>query len=149
MRRFAAFVLPLILTLMASSAARTEDSRTLVRLPEPMQEHMLANMRDHLVALNEILGNLADGKFDAAAKLAEQRLGMSSLERHGASHMAPYMPKPMQDVGTSMHRAAGRFAIVVQNAAVTPSFDSMRDVFRALNDVTATCAGCHAGYRIR
>jgi hypothetical protein len=114
-----------------------------------MQEHMLANMRDHLATLSDILGNLAESKFDAAAKLAEQRLGMSSLGLHGASHMAPYMPKPMQDIGTNMHRAASRFAIVAQNASVTPSFEAMRDVFRSLHEVTATCVGCHAGYRIR
>ena len=42
-----------------------------------MQEHMLGNMRDHLATLNEIIGDVAEGKFDAAAKLAEQRLGMS------------------------------------------------------------------------
>jgi cytochrome c556 len=129
--------------------ARAQDSRALVRLPEMMQEHMLANMRDHLLVLSEILANLAESKLDAAAKLAEQRLGMSSLERHGAGHMAPYMPKPMQDIGTSMHRAASRFGIVAQNAAVTPSLESMREVFRALHEVTATCAACHAGYRIR
>jgi hypothetical protein len=139
----------LALALIGTGTARAQDSRTLVKLPEMMQEHMLANMRDHLVALNEILGSLADSKFDDAAKIAEQRLGMSSLERHGASHMAPLMPKPMQDIGTSMHRAASRFAIVAQNAAVTPNADAMRGVFRALHDVTATCAGCHAGYRIR
>ena len=75
----------------------SSDSRELVRLPPPMQEHMLGNMRDHLVTLNEIVGDLADGKFDAAAKVSEQRLGMSSLSLHDAAHMAPFMPKPMQD----------------------------------------------------
>ena len=65
-----------------------------------MQEHMLGNMRDHLVTLNEIIGNVADGNYDAAAKLAEERLGMSSLGLHGAVHMAPFMPQPMQDIGT-------------------------------------------------
>jgi hypothetical protein len=34
-------------------------------------------MRDHLATLNEIIGNVADDKFDDAAKIAEQRLGMS------------------------------------------------------------------------
>ena len=147
MRLLTALSIPLALAL--AGAAEAEDSRALVRFPEPMQEHMLANMRDHLVALNEILGHLAESKFDAAAKIAEERLGMSSLERHGASHMAPFMPKPMQDLGTSMHRAASRFAIAAQNASVAQSFEGMRDVFRALHEVTATCTGCHAGYRIR
>lgn len=132
-----------------AGSARAQDTRELVRLPEPMQEHMLGNMRDHLATLNEIIGNVADEKFDEAARLAEQRLGMSSLGLHGAAHMAPFMPRPMQDVGTSMHRAASRLAIVLQDTSVSPTFDTMRDVNRALHEVTTTCTACHAGYRIR
>ena len=149
MRALLALSAALVTILTGANTGRAQDSRALVQLPEMMQAHMLANMRDHLAALSEILASLAENKFDAAAKVAEQRLGMSSLERHGGSHMAPFMPKPMQEIGTGMHRAASRFAIVAQNASVTPSFDGMRDVFRALHDVTVTCTGCHAGYRIR
>ena len=122
--------------------------RELVRLPEPMQEHMLGNMRDHLATLNEIIGDVADGKFDAAAKLSEQRLGMSSLGLHGAAHMAPFMPKPMQDIGTSMHRAASRLNRPARHLGVADvRYD--RDVSRALHGVTTTCVACHASYRIR
>ena len=130
-------------------AGAPEDPRELVRLPEPMQEHMLGNMRDHLATLNEIIGDVAEGKFDAAAKLAEQRLGMSSLGLHDAAHMAPFMPKPMQDVGTSMHRAASRLVITLQDASVSPTFDTMRDVNRGLHEITTACTACHASYRIR
>jgi hypothetical protein len=139
----------LVLLATAAGAGQAQDSRELVRLPEPMQEHMLANMRDHLATLSEIIGGIADGKFDEAAKLSEQRLGMSSLGLHGAAHMAPFMPKPMQDIGTSMHRAASRLAIVLQDTSVSPTFDTMRDVNRALHAVTTTCTACHASYRIR
>jgi hypothetical protein len=130
-------------------AGAAQDSRELVRLPEPMQEHMLGNMRDHLATLNEIIGDIADNKLDAAAKLAEQRLGMSSLALHDAAHLAPFMPQPMQDMGTSMHHAASRLVMVLQDASITPTVESMRDVNRALHEVTSACAGCHAAYRIR
>ena len=94
-----------------------QDIRELVRLPEPMQDHMLGNMRDHLATLNEIIGDVADSKFDEAAKIAEQHLGMSSLTAHDAAHMAPFFPKPMQDMGSSMHHAASRLVIVLQDAS--------------------------------
>jgi len=126
-----------------------EDSRELVALPPPMQEHMLGNMRDHLVTLNEIIGDVAEGKFDAAAKLVEQRLGMSSLSLHDAEHLAPFMPKPMQDFGTSMHRAASRLVITLQDASLSPTFDTLRDVNRGLHEITTACTACHASYRIR
>ena len=121
----------------------------MVKLPEPMQEHMLGNMRDHLASLNEIIGDVGDGKFDVAAKVAEQHLGMSSLTAHDAAHMAPFFPKPMQDMGTSMHHAASRLVIVLQDASVSPSLDTTRNVSRALHEVTQSCVSCHASYRIR
>ena len=148
MRFLTATMAAILLTAM-TGAGRAQDARMLVRLPEPMQEHMLGNMRDHLATVNEIIGLVADGKFDDAAKLAEQRLGMSSLGLHGAAHMAPFMPQPMQDLGISMHHAASRLAIVLQDSSVSPSLNAMRDVDRALHEVTATCAACHASYRIR
>lgn len=140
--------LALVVLTVTMGMAQAQDARELVRLPQPMQEHMLGNMRDHLVTVNEIIGYIADDKFDAAAKLVEQKLGMSSLSLHDAAHMAPFMPKPMQDMGTSMHRAASRLVIVLQDASVSPTLNSMRDVNRALHEITTACTSCHASYRL-
>ena len=130
-------------------SANSDDPRKLVSLPGPMQEHMLANMRDHLATLNTVIGDIADNKFDSASKLLEGRLGMSSLSLHHAAEMAPYFPQPMQDAGTSMHHAASRLAIVLQDASVTQTFDAMRKVNAALHEVTSSCVGCHTAYRLR
>ena len=132
-----------------AASGESDDPRELVSLPGPMQEHMLANMRDHLATLNTVIGDIANTKFDAASKLLEERLGMSSLSLHHAAEMAPYFPQPMQDAGTSMHHAASRLAIVLQDASVAQTFDSMRQVNAALHEVTSACIGCHTGYRLR
>ena len=124
------------------SAALADDTRQLVELPVPMQHHMLANMRDHLVTLDGVLAHLAAGEGDQAADLAEARLGMSSLDSHGASHMAGFMPAEMQAIGTGMHKAASRFARVAREGDPLPAY-------AALQQVTAACVACHAGYRIR
>ena len=147
MSRVAMTVAILLATLTGAPAA--DDVREQVRLPAMMREHMLGNMRDHLLTLNQILGDVSDAKFDAAAKIAEARLGMSSLTFHDAEHMAPFMPKPMQEMGTSMHRAASRLVIVLQDAAVTPDADSLRKVAGALHAVTTACTSCHASYRLQ
>jgi hypothetical protein len=135
--------------MLGLGTTHAQDSRQLVRLPAPMQEHMLSNMRDHLETLNGIIGDVAEGKYDEAARLSEQRLGMSSLAAHGAAHMAPFMPQQMQDIGTSMHRAASRLVLVLQDAAVTRSEQSVRGINRALHEVTSACTACHASYRMR
>ena len=118
------------------------DSRELVKFPEMMQQHMMANMRDHVAALNEILEYMGKNQPDKAADVAENRLGMSSLDNHGASHMASMMPKGMQQSGTSMHRAASRFALKAQEGDLLPAY-------KALAEITAACVSCHAAYRIR
>jgi hypothetical protein len=127
----------------------SEDPRQVVSLPGPMQEHMLANMRDHLATLNTVIGDVAQAKFDTASKILEERLGMSSLPLHQAAAMAPFFPEPMQNAGTSMHHAASRLAIALQDASVAQTFDSMRDVNAALHEVTSACVSCHTQYRVR
>ena len=138
----------MVAALLLASAwpANAEDSRQLVKLPEMMREHMLGNMRDHLSALQEIQAALARREFDKAADIAETRLGMSSLDAHGAAHMAPYMPKPMQDTGTEMHRAASRFARTAQEASVK---GELSPVFDSYSKILQQCVACHSAYRTR
>jgi cytochrome c556 len=131
------------------TGAALGDDRELVNLPAPMQEHMLANMRDHLRTLNEILAALAAGDAATAAKTAEQRIGMSSMGLHGAAHMAPYMPQPMQSMGSELHHAASRFAVAVENADIERTPEAQKNVFAALHDITRACQACHDAYRIR
>jgi len=142
-----AAILALVLAVAASAPGRADD-REMVKLPEMMRQHMLANMRDHLKALDEILAALADGRGGEAAAVAENRLGMSSLDDHGAQHMAPLMPEGMKQVGTSMHRAASRFARLAETADLDPSPEGQRKVHAALQEITAACTGCHAAYRV-
>jgi hypothetical protein len=129
----------------AEPAAAQVDARQLVRLPEPMRLHTITSMRDHLLALQEVDVALSQNAFDKAASIAEQRLGMSSLELHGAAHLAPLMPQGMQDIGTQMHRAASRFAIEAQNASVS---NDVRPALAALGTVMQQCVACHAAYRL-
>jgi hypothetical protein len=130
------------LTVFGTVAIADSDARVLIKLPAPMQEHMLSNMRDHLQTLDQINRALAEGRWQDAAEVAEQRLGISSLASHGAEHMAQYMPKPMQSIGTAMHRAASDFAVHVVEGNLTQSV-------KRLSEVTRQCVACHAAYRIR
>lgn len=121
------------------------DDRQKVEFPEMMREHMLGNMRDHLSALQEITASLAAGEYDQAADVAENRLGMSSLDRHGAAHMEKMMPKAMSAIGTEMHHAASRFAISARDAAID---GGLGKAFGALSEVMQQCVACHSSYRV-
>jgi hypothetical protein len=122
------------------------DTRQMVKMPDMMVEHMLSNMRDHLLALEDIQAAISRSQWDIAAKIAEQRIGMSSLEKHGGQQMAGFMPQGMQDAGTAMHHAASKFAVAAKDADVTGDWKS---AVAALAAITTNCNGCHAGYRVR
>lgn len=139
-----AFFLPILISalVVTKASGADDDARQLVQFPELMQQHMLANMRDHLATIDEILRQMAAGQLEEAADLAESRIGMSSLESHGASHMAGFMPPGMREAGNQMHRAASRFALKAQEGDALTAY-------AALSEVTAACVACHSAYRVR
>tara|TARA_Y100000813_G_scaffold30665_1_gene19446 strand:- start:24 stop:365 length:342 start_codon:yes stop_codon:yes gene_type:complete len=110
-----------------------------------MRDHMLENMRDHLLALTKIQQHLALEEYEKAATVAENRLGMSSLDGHGASHMARFMPAAMQQIGTQMHKAASRFAIIVQEGGLEGSTPKIAE---GLVGVMQQCVACQSSYRV-
>jgi hypothetical protein len=135
----------IVFTLILSDPTAANDARQLVEFPPMMRQHLLSNMRNHLLAITEIQQALSSGSFDQAAEIAEKRIGMSSLISHGASHMAPYMPKAMQEIGTQMHRAASQFAIIAQETAVD---GDIKRAIGSLSKITQQCVACHAAFRV-
>ena len=133
------------LMIMVTVPAIADDIRIKVDFPAMMKEHMLSNMRDHLLALQTITYQLSSKQFDAAAETAEQRLGMSSMDDHGASRMGKIMPKEMGNIGTRMHKAASRFALTAIDAEIDGGLEK---AFGALSEVMKECVSCHAAYKI-
>lgn len=133
-------------SMAAPSAPPAQDTRQLVRYPDALRIDTLANMRDHLRTLGQIQEALASGAFDQAGELAEQRLGMSSLDMHGAHEVSRYMPQGMQQAGSAMHRAASHMAVVLKDASVTGDLKLVLAAMAKLND---TCVACHAAYRLQ
>ena len=138
-------ILAPILTILGLPTSSFADSRQLVEFPEMMRDHMLENMRDHLLALTKIQQHLALEEYEKAATVAENRLGMSSLDGHGASHMARFMPAAMQQIGTQMHKAASRFAIIVQEGGLEGSTPKIAE---GLAGVMQQFVVCHSSYRV-
>lgn len=130
----------------ASASGGAADGRVPVAFPAPMGERLLANMRDHLLAIQEINAALAKDDTNAAAKIAEERLGMTALERFESHETAQYMPPAMQAAGAAMHRGASRFAIAVQDADVT---GDLKPALGALAETMQACVTCHAGFRLK
>ena len=133
----------LVAALVITTPSQGEpDTRIALNLPAQMQEHLLGNMRQHLVVINKLLGMLGRDELNEAAELAEGELGMSSLDKHGASHIAKFYPKASAQFGTNMHKAASRFARIAEEGDALVAY-------RAVGEITENCVGCHATAKVR
>ena len=121
----------------AGMAASADDPRTSLNLPAPMRHRQLAMMREHLAAIQSIVGLLAENKFDKASFIAHYKLGLT-----------PEMKKMCNMFGNSDFRMLG---LAFHNNA-----DELGDVLKtgdmkrslsALHSTMNSCVQCHARFR--
>ncbi len=131
---------------IADEQTALEDHRQLAAMPEKARAIMRTDMLDHLVALNEIFGYLAENNLAAVSETAEKRLGNSSMGRHAmmARGQGPgrYMPEAMRQLGWGMHDAASEFAQAAKGGDTAKTYT-------ALQKVTSSCVACHMSFRTR
>lgn len=120
------------------------DHRQLVSMPDQARQLMRQDMIDHLAAFNEILGYLADNNLDAAADVAESRMGKSAMGKHRATGMGPgrFMPLEMRNIGWGMHESATEFSRIAKQG-------DLKSAYSALQKVAGSCVACHYSYRTR
>ncbi len=135
-----------------------KDTRIEVDVPDPMKTMMLSNMRSHQQAVADILLALGKGDGEAAAKIADTRLGMASPGSAACKPnattgelgdmpqmMARHMPAEMRALGMTMHEQATKFA---QEAAKVKQGGDLRPALAELGQVVQACNACHAAYRL-
>lgn len=120
------------------------DDRQLVAMPDEVRQLMRKDMLDHLSAINEIMTLLAEDNLDAAADVAETRMGKSSMGKHRSTGMGPgrFMPLEMRNIGWSMHESATELSQFAKKA-------ELKNANLALQKVTSACVACHYSYRTR
>ncbi|MBL8428979.1 MAG: cytochrome C [Dechloromonas sp.] len=130
----------------ASTAALAQDSRQLAPLPAAAQESLRQEMLDNMLAVNEVLVLMAEGKVREAGEVAEAKLGMSAMGKHRSkpfdARPGPHMPPAMHGIGMDGHKAVSEFA----NVAKTGDRDK---ALTLLPNLTSACVGCHFSYRTR
>lgn len=114
------------------------DKRSPVPLLPMMANHQKANMRDHLVAVQEIVAALGKDDFAAVEKSAG-RIGLSAEMGRMCTHMGMGAPG-FTDKALGFHRAADKIALAARER------DSKR-VLQELGTTLETCTSCHATYK--
>jgi hypothetical protein len=126
---------------LVPSAAETldrMDTRTAVPMAPAMANHQKENMRDHLLAVQEIVAALASDDF-AAVERAAARIGSSEEREQMCAHMGAAAPG-FTEQALAFHYAADRISIAARE----------RDRGRILGELGATletCTSCHSAWK--
>lgn len=116
------------------------DTRAPVPLLPMMANHQKRNMRDHLVAVQEIVQGVATNDFDAIEKAA-RRIGYSDEMGQMCTHMGAGAPG-FTEQSLRFHRTADR----IVEAARTRERAKVLD---ELGTTLQTCTACHAVWKQR
>ena len=114
------------------------DARVPVPLLPHMANHQKQNMRDHLLAVQEIVAATASGNF-GAVEVAVERIGFSEEMGQMCNHLGAGAPG-FTEQALQFHHTADTIAAAAR----------LRDsaaVLQALGRTLATCTACHATFR--
>lgn len=113
------------------------DSRTTLNLSPQMKQHQLSNMRGHVVAIQSIIGLMAEQKFTEAAQVAHSQLGLTPDMQSMCSKMGD---EKFHALGYAFHKSGDDLGDTLQSKDLNASL-------RALNTTMSYCVSCHASYR--
>jgi len=125
---------------LAADALDRMDTRAPVPLLPMMANHQKQNMRDHLVAVQEIVSALATDDF-AGVERAGGRIGFSEQMGQMCTHMGAGAPG-FTEQALNFHHTADRISTAARD----------RDRARVLTELGATlrtCTSCHAAWKQR
>lgn len=123
-----------------------EDTRQKAELKPEALETLRQEMLDNLLAVNEVLGLIAENKIREAGEVAEAKLGKTAMGKNArlpfAARPGPQMPPAMHEIGRNGHAAASEFAAAAASG-------NREQAIAKLPALMAGCIACHASYRTR
>lgn len=129
---------PAVSTSDPHAALDTMDTRTPVPLVPMMANHQKQNMRDHLLAVQEILAAVTTKDF-AKVEKAAGRIGYSEQMGMMCSHMGAGAPG-FTEAALNFHHTADSITAAAKN-------EDTGGVLGALNATLSTCTSCHSTYK--
>ena len=113
------------------------DMRTSLGLSAEMKQHQLSNMREHVEAVQSIIGLMSENKFEDASKIAHGKLGLTPEMQKMCSM---FNNEKFMTLGLAFHKSGDDLGNALQTKDVAASL-------RALNKTMQYCVECHATFR--
>ena len=113
------------------------DTRIQLDVPPEMKQHQLANMREHVQAIQSILEMIANGKFDEASGLAHAKLGLTPEMK---AMCGSFGNAKFEQLGLEFHNSGDALGETLKTKDVTASL-------LAVSRTMQYCVSCHATFR--
>lgn len=114
------------------------DERLSLSLSPEMKQHQLKNMRSYVVAIQSIVGHLANNEFDQAAQVAHSELGLTEEMRKMCSTMSDN--EKFRQLGLAFHQSGDDLGDTLKKK-------DMKNSLQALQTTMDYCVQCHATFR--
>jgi hypothetical protein len=149
MRIPVAVIAAIVAVFVCKTATANDDPRKFVRLPPDIRAVMLADMRQHINAFDDVLLALSVGDFGSAAVFAEEQMGLGSRWlKPKSTKRSMVEPWGIWVLGREFRAAASRFSVTLTGLGNDRSPEAYAAALKSLREITLRCRGCHATYRI-
>lgn len=127
--------------MMMQQGGPMPDTRTELKMPEPMKVMHKRMMREHMATLSEITAALATNDLNKAAEAAKSKLGWNPAEERRCSMIEQMTgEKEFLAYGKAVHMKADELADAAKAGK--------RDIALAtLSDLISSCNACHNKYK--
>jgi len=126
--------------MMMKEGGPKQDTRTELKIPEPMKIMHKGIMRRHMDVVSEITAALAANDLKKAAKISKENLGWNESEEKMCLMFGESAGKDFLTLGKAMHAKADDLA----DAAKAGKRDK---ALYELSELIKRCNGCHEKYR--
>lgn len=122
---------------MGMMGHQAEDSRIQLNAPPMMKEHQKQMMREHLRDTQEVIALMGKSDFEAASRVAHEKLGLSERMR---KMCGMFGNDTFRDMGLAFHESADELGEVLKTKDMGKSLT-------ALGDMLGKCVSCHDTFR--
>ncbi len=116
---------------------RMTDTRISLGLSEKMKQHQLADMREHLEAIDSIVGLMAANRFQEAARIAHEKLGLTPQMQRMCGMLGN---EKATELGLAFHKSGDELGDALETGDQGKSLS-------ALHNTMQYCVSCHAMFR--
>lgn len=114
-----------------------KDERISLGLSPAMKQHQLANMRNHVEAVQSIIGLLSEGAFDKASHIAYSKLGLTKEMEKMCNN---FENENFKNLGLAFHKSGDALGATLKTKDLNKSLG-------ALHTTMSYCVQCHATFR--